>query len=236
MPPNTDPAELASSVVNMPLPGEPTAPRFRGRSSALRAFLFHYERLLTKNNIVDPDAQCEEILQYCSPRVAAFIRGCASYHAHNWPELRAELVQWYGPEPPMPLHVVRKHADQARLTPLETLPQWKRYYRSYCAVAGELHNTGQLDTSSYLRYFFRGIHPELQKDLTRCLWRVRPEHDAAQPWPMEDVCLAARQWLTSNRWTLETDLDLPETPPYTGTETDSEDGSDSEDGLDSEDE
>ncbi|KAJ7437832.1 hypothetical protein B0H11DRAFT_2255087 [Mycena galericulata] len=213
--PNTNPAEPVPSVVNMPLPGEPAAPRFRGRSSALRAFLFHYERLLTKNNIVNPHAH---------------------YHANNWPELRAELVQWYGPEPPMPLHVVRTHADQARLTPIETLPQWKRYYRSYCAVAGELHNTGQLDTTSYLRYFFRGIHPELQKDLTRCLWRVRPEHDASQPWPMDDVCLAARQWLTSNRWTLETDLDLPETPPYTGTETDSEDGSDSEDGLDSEDE
>ncbi|KAJ6539731.1 hypothetical protein B0H19DRAFT_1180310 [Mycena capillaripes] len=58
-----------ASVVNMPLPGEPTAPHFGGRSTDIERFLKHYDRLLARNNVTDPIAQCEEIIQYCSPRV-----------------------------------------------------------------------------------------------------------------------------------------------------------------------
>lgn len=129
---------------------------------------------------------------------------------------------------PVPIHVVRTHTEMARRTPIKTIAQWKRYYRSYCAAAGALHNTGQLSTAEYLCYFWEGIWRPLQEELKGWLQAMRPDHDPAQPWEMEVVCEVARRYLTRNR----TYFNLPQGHQFgldcTGAEIDSEDGSESE--------
>ncbi|KAJ7724852.1 hypothetical protein B0H16DRAFT_1895290 [Mycena metata] len=193
-------------------------------------FISHYERLLAKNNVQDPIAQCEEILQYCTPRVRSFVRGCQSFHDHDWDALKGELLKWYGPEPPIPRLVAYRHAHATR-APIGTIAQWKRYYRSYCAAVGELHNTQQLSTFDYLYFFWAGIPRELQDALEMQLERLRPMHDPMQPWTMDDVCSVARKYLTSNRRYADI---VPEGPSvydldHTGAEPDSEDDAASED-------
>ncbi|KAJ6538444.1 hypothetical protein DFH09DRAFT_1398144 [Mycena vulgaris] len=148
----------------------------------------------------------------------------------DWEKLRGELVRWYGPEPRVPLDVVHRHAQAAQGTPIRTIAQWKRYYRSHCAAAGELHNSHQLSTAEYVCYFWVGISHELRHELKHAVrsgGTLDPTLEA-----MEAVRAAARSHLTSNRKFL--DLDLPDEHrrelDCTGAETDSEDGSGSEGG------
>ncbi|KAJ7167574.1 hypothetical protein C8R46DRAFT_1093461 [Mycena filopes] len=211
-------------AVKMPLPGDPTAPHFGGRAAEIGPFLGHYERLLAKNNIQDSIAQCEEILQYCTPNVRPFVRGCPSFHVHDWVALKGELLKWYGPEPPIPRLVAQEHARRACRKPISTIAQWKRYYRSYCAAVGELHNTQQLKTSDFWRFFWDGIHPELRADLASQLQWLHPKPKQAQAWPIDEVCRVARQHLTDERITANT-FGSRKGIDHTGAETDSEDDS-----------
>ncbi|KAJ7437849.1 hypothetical protein B0H11DRAFT_2106507 [Mycena galericulata] len=160
------------SVVNTPVPGQPMAPRFRGRSGP------------------------------------------------SGTGARATLIH----EPPVPLYVLRRHARQARQTPITTLEQWRCYYRSYCAAVGAMYDPQRLSTADHQRYFWKGIHADLKTDLTVRLRFMQPKHDAATPWAIEDVCTAV--WLHSKR-----NLRSSHTSPSHGAGiklTDSKDDSESE--------
>ncbi|KAJ7441073.1 hypothetical protein FB451DRAFT_1058462 [Mycena latifolia] len=194
---------LVKSSLDMPLRRSKEAPKtFKGKYSEVDAFLRHYDKLLRKCHVTDPKEQCELIIDYCSTKVAEYIKLEEHYIKPNWTNLREEIRNYYDAEKvdqrylPADLSAfTRRSARKAA----HTLGQWKTYYRKYKAIAGNM-GKNKMEEDKIAGYFWLGIHVSLRKELNAIIRVQHPNRDTAKAPAMEHVKAAAEEYFKRDQF------------------------------------
>ncbi|KAK7682114.1 hypothetical protein QCA50_014700 [Cerrena zonata] len=88
-----------TGVVNLPIPGTKGAPKkFKGKYSAIRQFINHYEKICAQKAVTDAHEKIENITQYCSRRVREFMEGLPSFSGTNWNLFTQDLLEYFDAE------------------------------------------------------------------------------------------------------------------------------------------
>ncbi|KAJ6450732.1 hypothetical protein C8R47DRAFT_1230121 [Mycena vitilis] len=191
------------TVLDMPLRGSRDAPKtFRGHHSEVEYFIAHYDRLLVKFHVNDPEDQCKLILDYCSPDVQGFIRASKYFHQQRWPKLRHEILQSYDVDRATSRY---KPSDVATYTlrtksrPFQNLSQWKKYYRKYKTMAGTLLHQGHITQVNYDVYFWLGIELDLRRTLEQRINQLNPMRNIHRQYSVNEINIAAEWYFRRNR-------------------------------------
>ncbi|KAJ7107108.1 hypothetical protein C8R44DRAFT_637852, partial [Mycena epipterygia] len=194
---------IHKTAVDMPLRHSKDAPKtFKGKYSEVDAFLRHYDRLLRKNNVTDPKEQCELVIDYCSTRVAEYVKSEEHYTTPNWPKLRAEIRNYYDAEKvdqrylPADLSAFTRRSVRKAF---HTMNQWKTYYRRYKAIAGNM-GKNKLPDDKIAGYFWLGIHPTLRRELYTGIKALDPKRDTSQAPSMAQVKAAAEEYFKRDQF------------------------------------
>ncbi|KAJ7741561.1 hypothetical protein DFH07DRAFT_750903, partial [Mycena maculata] len=189
--------------LDMPLRHSKEAPKtFKGKYSEVDTFLRHYDKLLQNFQVTDPREQCDLILDYCSTKVAEYIKSEEAYITSDWPALRSEIRNYYDAEKVdqryLPGDLTSFTRRSARKT-IHTLGQWKEYYRKYKAIAGNM-GKNKMEEDKIAGYFWLGIHPTLQRELKLDMTTKHPKRDTSQAPPMKHVKEAAEEYFKRDQF------------------------------------
>ncbi|TRM61672.1 hypothetical protein BD626DRAFT_598710 [Schizophyllum amplum] len=183
------------TVLDLPPPGARNAPKtFHGRFDEVEGFLNHYEKLIQICNLSTGRERCQNLLPYCVPGVADFIRVSDSYLKSDWEGLKREISKWFNAEVARkrykPIHVaayVQKHRQE----PLYNLTKWNKYYVGFKKRSGRLVSEKLMTRAKEAWYFRHGIHEDLWSKIQATLASLNPLHDPGIPYSIEDICAAA---------------------------------------------
>ncbi|KAJ7432687.1 hypothetical protein FB451DRAFT_1065206 [Mycena latifolia] len=189
--------------LDMPLRRSKEAPKtFKGKYSEVDAFLRHYDKLLRKCHVTDAKEQCELIIDYCSTKVAEYIKSEEHYISPDWVKLREEIRNYYDAEKvdqrylPADLSAfTRRSARKA----CHTLGQWKTYYRKYKAIAGNM-GKNKMEEDKIAGYFWLGIHVSLRKELNAIIRVQHPNRDTSKAPAMAHVKAAAEEYFKRDQF------------------------------------
>ncbi|KAJ7612789.1 hypothetical protein B0H17DRAFT_966650 [Mycena rosella] len=191
------------SSLDMPLQCSKEAPKtFKGKYSEVDSFLRHYDKLLRKCHVTDPKEQCELILDYCSTKVAEYIKSEEHYIIPNWTKLRAEIRTFYDAEKVDQRYLpadLGAFTRQSVRKPLQTLGEWKMYYRRYKAIAGNM-GKNKMDNDKIAGFFWLGLHLSLRKELDTLIRTQHPIRDTSKAPPMEQVKAAAEEYFKRDQF------------------------------------
>ncbi|KAJ7270988.1 hypothetical protein C8J57DRAFT_1507947 [Mycena rebaudengoi] len=194
---------LPRTALDMPARHSKEAPRiFRGKYSEVDLFLRTYDKLLKKYNVIDDQERCELILEYCSTEVTEFVKSSKHYKTPDWKELRAEIWKFYDAEkvdqkyqPADLTAFARKSARKA----LYTLEEWKRYYRKYNSICGNM-GSSRLSDADKDGYFWMGIHKTLRDELRTYIDVNKPKRDKRNAPAMADISTAAEEYFQRDQF------------------------------------
>ncbi|KAJ6529538.1 hypothetical protein DFH09DRAFT_934717, partial [Mycena vulgaris] len=183
--------------LDMPLRRSKEAPKtFKGKYSEVDSFLRHYNKLLKKCHVMDPKERCDLILDYCSTKVAEYIKSEEHYTTPNWEKLRAEIRNYFDAEKVdqryLPADLSAFTRRSARKV-FHTLGQWKTYYRKYKAIAGNM-GKNKMEDDKIAGYFWLGIHISLRRELNTIIRAQHPNRDTAKAPPMDHVKSAVEEY------------------------------------------
>ncbi|KAJ6483619.1 hypothetical protein C8R47DRAFT_1217702 [Mycena vitilis] len=191
------------TVLDMPLRGSRDAPKtFRGHHSEVEYFIAHYDRLLVKFHVNDPEDQCRLILDYCATDVQGFIRASKYFQQNRWPKLRIEILQCYDADKAISRY---KPSDIATYTlrtksrPFQNLSQWKKYYIKYKTMAGILLQQGHITQVNYDVYFWLGIEQDLRRTLEQRINQLNPSRNVHRQYSVREINIAAEWFFRRNR-------------------------------------
>ncbi|KAJ7615069.1 hypothetical protein DFH06DRAFT_1343921 [Mycena polygramma] len=191
------------TVLDMPLRGSRDAPKtFRGHHSEVEYFIAHYDRLLVKFHVTDPEDQCRLILDYCATDVQGFIRASKYYQQNKWSKLRNEILQCYDADKAISRY---KPSDIATYTlrtksrPFQNLSQWKKYYIKYKTMAGILLQQGHITQVNYDVYFWLGIEQDLRRTLEQRINQLNPARNVHRQYSVREINIAAEWFFRRNR-------------------------------------
>ena len=86
-------------VADLPLPGTKAAPKkFKGKHSDVEPFLYFFNRLCTKHNVVSDRDRIESLVQYCSRTVKETLEGLKSFELKNWTQFERDFRKYYEAE------------------------------------------------------------------------------------------------------------------------------------------
>ncbi|KAJ7680746.1 hypothetical protein DFH06DRAFT_1315490 [Mycena polygramma] len=191
------------TVLDMPLRGTKDAPKlFRGHHAEVEYFIAHYDRLLVKFHVTDPNDQCKLILDYCSTDVQGFIRASKYYQQRKWLKLRREILQSYDADRATSRY---KPSDIATYTlktqakPFQNLSQWKKYFIKYKTMAGILLQQGHITQVNYDVYFWLGIQLDLRRTLEQRINQLNPTRSFNRQYSVREINVAAEWYFRRNR-------------------------------------
>ncbi|KAJ6504335.1 hypothetical protein C8R47DRAFT_1248401 [Mycena vitilis] len=199
------------TVLDMPLRGSRDAPKtFRGHHSEVEYFIAHYDRLLVKFHVNDPEDQCRLILDYCATDVQGFIRASKYFQQNRWPKRRIEILQCYDTDKAISRY---KPSDIATYTlrtkshPFQNLSQWKKYYIKYKTMAGILLQQGHITQANYDVYFWLGIEQDLRRTLEQRINQLNPSRNVHRQYSVREINIAAECGTSEAETEDESDID-----------------------------
>ncbi|KAJ9246722.1 hypothetical protein DTO195F2_9269 [Paecilomyces variotii] len=162
-PPIAQPIQVVSAP-QMPMPGNPGAPYFKGDD--VTRYLRLFERLCKANRLPEEE-KTEWFADYCSPSVSSWISTQPEYEEKNYPKLAEATKREYAHRD--------KHQRKYNVQWLERFKNVKRdgsedlreYNREYQAVSEALVTSGEL--SRYLQgvWYLQGLPEELKQQVVR---------------------------------------------------------------------
>lgn len=192
-------------VVNLPIPGTKGAPKkFKGKYSAIRQFINHYEKICAQKAVTDAHEKIENITQYCSRRVREFMEGLPSFSGTNWNLFTQDLLEYFDAERDVKRYTcsnldsfckkARKQKRSMRMT------LWKQYNRDFIRIAGWLISHRKLTADEQALYFWKGIPKDFREKLEARLLIIQPNHNLEQPFKIENINRVAKSLLLRNRF------------------------------------
>ncbi|KAI0038826.1 hypothetical protein FA95DRAFT_1460102, partial [Auriscalpium vulgare] len=228
------------SVHTMPPPGDDDAPKkFTGSYAKILRFIKHYENLLQLNNVTSDKEKCETILDYCSTKIARFIRTLESFQKPDWSALRADLLDQFDADRTSKrysaqdlMEFVRKE-QKKRIT---TITQFKEYNVKFRSIAGELRARNKIDKNMEDTHYWLGIGKSLRQKLETRMLMEDPALSLDTAFKMDLVYKTAIKLLARDRFDAHTfvDRNIDDDAAISDTETDIASDSDSDDDSDAE--
>ncbi|KAJ7179496.1 hypothetical protein C8R46DRAFT_1028992 [Mycena filopes] len=162
------------------------------KGSTLRSttFLRHYNKLLKKCNVVDPQEQSE------------YIKSEEHYITPDWTLLQEEIRTYYDAEKVDQRYLpadLKTFAKRKARKACHTMGQWKTYYREYMAIAGNM-GKNKIPDDKIDAYFWVGIEHHLQQELKTAINTKHPNRDKAYAPTMAQVKEAAEEYFKRDQF------------------------------------
>ena len=192
-----------SGVAAMPAPRSQWAPRFSARDDELLSeFLHEYEDLADGNGLTEKQ-KVETIIRYVPRDLRKLWKTLPGYRNTKWRRFREELVELY----PDITEQACTREDLSQFVKLSAESHIRsendvmKYYRSFLTIAVPLADDHELTAKDFNAEFFRGFHKDDQKIIAeQILFSINPRHPPTEPFDINDVVTAARQFFASNRF------------------------------------
>ncbi|KAJ7150176.1 hypothetical protein C8R46DRAFT_1043599, partial [Mycena filopes] len=156
------------TALDMPIRNSREAPKtFKGKYTEVDTFLRHYNKLLKKCNVVDPQEQSE------------YIKSEEHYITPDWTLLQEEIRTYYDAEKVDQRYLpadLKTFAKRKARKACHTMGQWKTYYREYMAIAGNM-GKNKIPDDKIDAYFWVGIEHHLQQELKTAINTKHPNRD-----------------------------------------------------------
>lgn len=232
---------LAQPVpTQMPVRGTKNAPKtFKGKYRTVDHFFKHLEQLFTQHRVTSSAEKCKYLLEYCSYKVQDFITASENYQANIWDDLKEEVLKYYDAEKSQSRYRPRDLSDflrKSRNGMISSLSQWKKYYRYYSTIAGQLLHKGIINRRDYDSKIWDGFPKQLRRKLATEMKMQHPGHNMETPYAMDDICKVAESHFQRNKFLDMTFSDIEVGEDYYSDSEDDSSGSESDSEEDSEDE
>ena len=187
----------------MPASKSQRAPCFSGQDDEiLSEFLREYEDLANGNGLTEKQ-KVETILRYVPRSLSNLWSTLPGYQTATWSSFRAELEELY------PDIDARTRCTRQGLTEFVELSAEYRirnerdilkYYRNFLTIALPLVKEGKLTHDDFHAEFFKGFHTDDQNVLAVQVRFTNPHHPTNEPFNIQDVLSAARQYFASDQF------------------------------------
>ena len=152
---NTPP--LTNDHILLPLPGKKYVPRTltsRPQQDELTHFLVVYNHLCSHYHITSSKEKCKGIITYCSPKLAKRLQRLSPYIRGDYKQL-VEYLQYFVEEEDNTYDIgkVESFTRKWRKQKLESIQQFKHYYRKYLELVGKAIGSHNISNRECNRYF-----------------------------------------------------------------------------------
>ena len=188
----------------MPAAKSRRAPRFTGQDDEiLSEFLQEYEDLADRNGLTERQ-KVEKIIRYIPRSLRKLWVILPGYRVANWWRFRTELENLY---PDIAAQTRCTRQDLAKFVELSARSlihdenDVMRYYRHFLTIALPLVNDRKITSYEFNAEFFRGFHIDDQDIIAeQVFFRINPRHPVNEPFDVQDVVEAARQYFAADRF------------------------------------
>jgi len=144
------------------------------------------------------------ILPYCSTKVQDFIKTSPAYNTPDWNKLKAHMMDYYDAERASRKYV---HRDIIEFTNkwsqkiITNLTTWKRYYKDYHILAGQMLGRGEMSQKDFETYFWLGLPDSLRTIFEPKVQAQIQNYDASQPYKIKEIEEVAQNYFKCNKFT-----------------------------------
>ena len=216
----------------LPIQGKRDAPKtFKGSYDKVEEFLKTMDKLYSRYQVTTDGEKVEAILPYCSTKVQDFIRASPSFRKPNWAKLRSHMMDYYDAErasckyTPNNIWSFNKEWNSRNI---HDLTQWKKYYRDFYSMAGELLGRKEITERDFQAYFWLGLPENIRLIFEPKIQAQIPNYDASVPYTIEQICSVAENHFKRNKFTEMVFNPLKYQPDDSSDSEDSADSSDSD--------
>ena len=216
----------------LPIQGKRDAPKtFKGSYDKVEEFLKTMDKLFSRFQVTADSEKVEAILPYCSTKVQDFIRASPAFRKPNWAKLRSHMMDYYDAE-----RASRKYTPnniwsfnkEWNSKSINDLTQWKKYYRDFYSMAGELLARKEIAERDFQTYFWLGLPETIRLIFEPKIQAQIPNYDASEPYTIEQICSVAENHFKRNKFTEMVFNPLKYQPDDDSDSEDSDDSSDSD--------
>ncbi|KAF8256536.1 hypothetical protein EI94DRAFT_1860077, partial [Lactarius quietus] len=187
----------------MPAPKSRHAPHFSGENDdILSEFLHEYEGLADGNGLTEKQ-KVEEITRYVPRNLRKLWVTLPGYRASKWRRFRTELEELYpdATERECTRQELSQFVELSAESHIRNENDVMKYYRNFLTIAVPLAENHILTANDFNTEFFRGFHRDDQDIIAEQIrFNVNPRHPATEPFDMQDVLTAARQYFAPNQF------------------------------------
>ncbi|KAI0038538.1 hypothetical protein FA95DRAFT_1505453, partial [Auriscalpium vulgare] len=199
------------SVDTLPPLGDESAPRkFTGRYDDVEKFMKRCERLFKIHNVTSDKERCDALLEYCSSKVARYIRTLESFVTPDWKTLYVDVLDHFDADRATKRYTVRDlHAfvEDRQRKRIRSVRGFKDYDISYRSIAGELEGRKKIDEKTRNLNYWLGIGKSLRRQIEDQLVKDDPKLTFEDPFDMDKVYKAATKILARDRFDAHTFID-----------------------------
>ena len=219
------------TVNDLPLPGTRGAPKkFKGKYSDVDRFLYQYERLCNRHNVVLDREKIENISQYCSRKVREVLEGLPALTSNRWSTFKNDIRKFYEADRETKrykLNDVEIYVRKTRQRPIKNLEQWNHYNRGFIRIVGWLRKEQRISERETNFFFWKGIHKAFRQKLENRILIRHPTFSTQNPFTISMVCEAAESLLSRDRFDNERLPSDEEDDTHHTSDTENESDSDS---------
>ena len=187
----------------MPAPRSQRAPRFSARDDELISeFLHEYEDLADGNGLTEKQ-KVETMICYVPRDLRKLWKTLPGYRATKWRRFREELIELHPDitEQACTREDLSQFVKLSAESHIHSKNDIMKYYRGFLTIAVPLADDHELTAKDFNAEFFRGFHKDDRKIIAeQILFSINPRHPPTEPFDINDIVTAARQFFASNRF------------------------------------
>ncbi|KIP02100.1 hypothetical protein PHLGIDRAFT_16775 [Phlebiopsis gigantea 11061_1 CR5-6] len=195
------------SAADLPLLGTKRAPRkFNGQYSEVDRFLYHYNRLCQKYNVITDQEKIENITQYCSRKVREVLEGIHGLTGTDWTDFTNHIRKYFEADKEAKryrINDVEVYVRESKQRSMKTLEHWNKYNRGFIRIVGWLKQEQRISDCEANFYFWKGIPRHFRYQLEPRIIIKNPAHNTKDLFTMRMVCAAAEALLSRDRFDME---------------------------------
>ncbi|KIP02205.1 hypothetical protein PHLGIDRAFT_79469, partial [Phlebiopsis gigantea 11061_1 CR5-6] len=192
------------TAADLPLLGAKGAPKkFTGSYSDVDQFLYHYNRLCQKFNVVSDQEKIENISQYCSRSVREVLEGLPAFTGNHWTSFTDDIRKYFEADKEAKryrINDIEVYVQRTKKGNMRTLEDWNKYNRGFIRIVGWLKREQRINDREANFYFWKGIPRRFRELLEPRIIIKSPMHNTRDPFTISMVCGAAESLLSRDRF------------------------------------
>lgn len=219
------------SVYNFPPPNSKHAPKmFTGKYNEVSRFFKKFDQQARNHRLTDAE-KFEHVLEHVSSRVRDVIINLDTFQNAQWDAFVEEVSKLYNQDlEDEKYQIGNLHELIYRYQAMEIKKKkdYRDYQRAYIKIGGWLKKNDRISQDDYNRYFWYGIHHDMQRQIVARLVNINPNLDTTKAYPQADIDNAVKYIFSINTFYSKYDqrfrstLDEDDSDSDTETETSSD--------------
>lgn len=171
--------------------------------------------------------KCERLCEYVSKSVSKFIRPLPSFLAHNWKQLREDLLKYYDAgreDTRYRLKDLESFVRASRAKPMTRVKNFVRYERKFLTISAWLNHKNKLNENDEAALFLKGLPKSIREKVEDRYAAQNPTAPRGEPIPMLEVETLVEAYLDRYQYARNNSFDSEDEETSNDEDSDSNDG------------